>query len=240
MADRYFVDEPIDGPRARLAGSEAHHLAHVMRAKPGDAVTLFDGSGAEFAARIERVGRAEIELAVVARQPVDRELPVPLTLGVALPKGDRQRLLVEKATELGVARLVPLVTEHSTEHQAAAGLDRLRRTVVEASKQCGRNRLMEIRPVEKLGEYLLGTPAESLRLIAQAGRENLGGVLDERIAHPRPNSIALAVGPEGGFTLAEVDVAASHGWQPVDLGPRTLRVETAAVALVAAIVTRLG
>ena len=73
MADRYFVDEPIDGPLARLAGSEAHHLTHVMRAKPGDVVTLFDGSGAEFAARVERVGRAEIELAVVSCEPVDRE-----------------------------------------------------------------------------------------------------------------------------------------------------------------------
>ena len=110
MADRYFVESPIAGDQARLCGAESHHLAHVMRAKPLDEVVLFDGSGAEFLARVERVGRSEIELAVLSRAAVNREARTPLTLAVALPKGDRQRWLVEKAVELGVARLVPLVT----------------------------------------------------------------------------------------------------------------------------------
>src|SRR5688500_9189413 len=101
MSDRFFVETPIDSEQAELIGPEAHHLAHVMRAGPGAEVTLFDGSGAEFAARVTKIGRSRVELTVSARREIDRELPFPLVLGVALPKGDRQKWLVEKATELG-------------------------------------------------------------------------------------------------------------------------------------------
>ena len=102
MAERYFLETPIP-PGAPLpqtvllAGPEAHHLIHVMRAKPGDRVVLFDGSGAEFPAQVERVGRGEAELTILSREEVDLELPLELTLGTALPKGDRQHssLLIE-------------------------------------------------------------------------------------------------------------------------------------------------
>jgi 16S rRNA (uracil1498-N3)-methyltransferase len=236
MADRYFVDQPIDGVLARLVGNEAHHLAHVMRARPGDLITLFDGGGAEFSARVETVGRADIVLAVLARNAVDRELPVRVTLGVAMPKGDRHRWLIEKATELGVARLVPLVTERSGEHQSAASLTRLRRTVIEAAKQCGRNRLMEIDAPQPLANFLDDEPPSSLRVIAQPGEQGWGPVLDEQSAGTDPSGVAMAVGPEGGFTTAERDAAVAAGWQPVGLGPRILRIETAALALTAAVV----
>src|SRR6478736_5732652 len=91
MADRYFVESPIEGSEARLVGGEAHHLTHVMRAKVGHEITLFDGSGAEFAARVERIERAQIVLSVLERREVNRELSFELTLAVALPKGDRRR-----------------------------------------------------------------------------------------------------------------------------------------------------
>src|SRR5688572_8850936 len=110
MSDRFFVETPIESERAELIGSEAHHLAHVMRAAVGAEVTLFDGSGAEFPARVIKIGRSQVELVVLERREIDRELPFPLVLGVALPKGDRQKWLVEKATELGVSRIVPLQT----------------------------------------------------------------------------------------------------------------------------------
>jgi 16S rRNA (uracil1498-N3)-methyltransferase len=239
MADRYFVETPIEGDQARLAGAEAHHLAHVMRAKPLDEVVLFDGSGAEFLARVERVGRSEIELAIVSRESVDREARVRVTVGVALPKGDRQRWLVEKAVELGVARLVPLTTERSNDRLSAAGLERLRRAVVEASKQCGRNRLMEVAAPEPLADFLLHTPSDAWRLLAHPGAKDGRRALDECLApaaDPRP--VALAVGPEGGFSDSEVDLAARNGWQTVGLGPRILRVETAALAFAAAVMVR--
>ncbi len=240
MADRYFVETPIEGPQARLVGAEAHHLAHVMRAKPGHEVVLFDGRGSEFAARVERVGRSEIELAVVSRDPIDRELGVPLSLLVALPKGDRQRWLVEKAVELGVTRLVPLETQRSNDRQSPAVLERLRRAVIEASKQCGRNRLMGIALPEKLADFLTAAPREAVRLLAQRGAQDCQSVLDELVPTRRvPQQVILAVGPEGGFTQAELDLALAGGWQSIGLGPRILRVETAALALTAAVVVRL-
>ncbi len=144
MSDRYFIDEPIAAGRVTLAGPEAHHLIHVMRAGPGQRVILFDGSGDEFPAVVERVGRAEVELAVLSRDHADRELPFELTLAVALPKGERQKWLVEKAVELGVTRIVPLRTRRAVPQPGEQTLTRLRRAVIEASKQCGRNRLLSI------------------------------------------------------------------------------------------------
>jgi 16S rRNA (uracil1498-N3)-methyltransferase len=240
MADRYFVETPIQGPSARLEGGEAHHLAHVMRARPGHEVVLFDGSGAEFVARVEHVGRGEVELAVVSRAAVDRELAVPVVLGVALPKGDRQRWLMEKATELGVARLVPLVAERSQLGPSPGALEKLRRAVIEASKQCGRNRLMEITEPQPLAQFLATADDRHARLICHPGGQSFAEALAALMAPGAvPPSIHLAIGPEGGFTEMEAEQAQARGWQLIDLGPRVLRVETAAVGLAAAIAFRL-
>ena len=239
MADRYFVENPIEGPAACLRGAEAHHLAHVMRAKPGVEVTLFDGGGAEFSARVERVGRSEIELTIVTRHAIDRETRVPITLAVALPKGDRQRSLVEKAVELGVARFVPLQTERGNDRESAAGLDRLRRAVIEASKQCGRNRLMTIDPPEKLADFLAAPDGDAPRLLAHPGAPSCRSVLERLMpSGATPERITLMIGPEGGFTPAEVERAVAHRAHPVSLGPRILRVETAALTLAAAVMVR--
>jgi 16S rRNA (uracil1498-N3)-methyltransferase len=235
MADRYFVESPIEGGLARLVGGEAHHLAHVMRAKVGHEITLFDGSGAEFLARVERIERAEIVLAVLDRREENRELPFELTLAVALPKGDRRRWLVEKAVELGVTRLVPLEVERAIGQDVGAA--RLRQTVIEASKQCGRNRLLEIAQPAPLTNVLDGTGHDALRLIAHTddapGRELLGDVLARQ---PIASRVALAIGPEGGFTDRELQLARADGWTAISLGPRILRVETAALAAAAIIV----
>ena len=134
MTQRYFVDNPIAGENVTLTGAEAHHLLHVMRAKPGDEVVLFDGSGDEFPARVEALRRSEADVVILGRHTVNRELPCPVTLGVALPKGDRQRWLVEKAVELGVTRLIPLETARSVAQPNAKAIERLRRAVIEASK----------------------------------------------------------------------------------------------------------
>jgi 16S rRNA (uracil1498-N3)-methyltransferase len=234
MSDRYFVERPISGSRATLAGTEAHHLIHVMRVKRGDDVTLFDGSGAEFAARVEKVGRSEIELTILCREEIDRELPLAITLGVTLPKGDRQKWLVEKAVELGVARLVPLKTARSVVQPGEQALDRLRRGVVEASKQCGRNRLMEIASPQDWPAFIAATGGEPCRLLAHPsapppGVDLLSGTRDD--AQSPSNRVFLVVGPEGGFTDEEVSEAVAAGWRTVGLGRRILRIETAALLL---------
>lgn len=227
MTDRYFTESPIDGSTVRLEGPEAHHLAHVMRVKPGQQVVVFDGSGREFDALVTKVARVSIELEVVDARQVDRELRQELTLGVALPKGDRQRWLVEKAVELGVSRLTPLVVARGVAPPAERSLDRLRRAVIEASKQCGRNRLMAIEEPRRWETYLTEAPSTAHRLIAHpSGTPFTPPPPDQPIA-----AWHVAVGPEGGFTDDEVSLAARHGWQSVSLGPRILRIETAALYL---------
>jgi 16S rRNA (uracil1498-N3)-methyltransferase len=231
MPQRYFVAPAIVSEaggdrRVLLAGDEARHLVGVMRARVGDEVTLFDGSGSEFAARIVKLGKQAVDLEVVARKEISRELTLPLTLGVALPKGDRQKWLVEKATELGVTRLVPLVTERGVAQPVEAALDRLRRSVIEASKQCGRNRLLEIGQPQTLAEFAATAPPDALRLIAHPGGADVS-------TRTTGDELWAAVGPEGGFTDDEVAVAEHAGWQRVSLGRAILRVETAALALAA-------
>jgi 16S rRNA (uracil1498-N3)-methyltransferase len=243
MPDRYFVEIPITGAQARLEGAEAHHLAHVMRAKPGQQVTLFDGSGAEFEGRVETVGRSTVDLAIVERRSIDRELSRSITLAVALPKGDRQRWLIEKATELGVARLIPLVTARSVAQPVENALARLRRTVIEASKQCGRNRLMEISVAVSFDKFIGQAAFDGERWIAHPGESGLRGGASRFPARRNsqrapanewaPNAIVVAVGPEGGFTEEEARLATDVGFATLDLGPRILRVETAAIAVAA-------
>ncbi len=232
MADRYFVEIPISEDRVVLAGSEAHHLIHVMRAERGVRVVLFDGTGAEFVARVDGVGRKEVELTVLDRSVVDRELPVNLTLGVALPKGDRQRWLVEKAVELGVRRLVPLQTTRSVSRPTRQAPAQLQRTVVEASKQCGRNRLMAIARPQNWAQYVADTRQAPCRLLAHPRARGQDSPKPSKAEFGK-DAVYLAVGPEGGFTEEEVSLAVAAGWRTVDLGPRILRVETAALLMVA-------
>src|SRR5688500_2920803 len=132
MSERFFSNQPISGDRAELTGDEARHLTSVMRAKIGDEVVLFDGSGEEFSATVTTIRKNAVELAIAERREISRELPFSLTLAVALPKGDRQKWLVEKATELGVTRIVPLSTERGVAQPVDSALDRLRRSVIEA------------------------------------------------------------------------------------------------------------
>lgn len=226
MPHRYFTPTPIAADAITLDGAEAHHLLHVLRACAGMGVVLFDGSGCEFDAEVTKCGRATVELAVRERRSVDRELAQPFTLGVPLPKGDRQRWIVEKAVELGVTRLVPLVTERSVATGERGG-EKLDRYVIEASKQCGRNRLMEIASPMAWGEWLAAAPAEARRIVADPTGDALHA-RDEVSGQPT----FAAVGPEGGLSESEVAAARAAQWQVVTLGPRILRIETAAIALV--------
>jgi len=228
MSDRFYSSQPIAGERVTLEGAEAHHLLHVLRVKPGQRVTLFDGSGAEWEAEVTGCGRNDVELRVGTRQILERELPFVLVVGVSLPKGERQKWLVEKLTELGVTELVPLVAERGVAQPTDAALARLERSVVEASKQCGRNRLMRVAKPQTWGQWL--AYALQRRLIAHPGGTPLAA-----LDLGQPQATHLAIGPEGGFTDAEASAALAAGWQSVELGPRILRVETAAAALAAVV-----
>lgn len=231
MLDRYFSAQPIDGPTIVLDGNEAHHLLHVMRAKPGLELTVFDGQGGEFAAEVTACQRSTVEVAVGERQAIERELPFELTLAVAMPKGDRQRWLIEKCTELGVTRIIPLQLTRSAskgDGNKSTGSEKLTRYVIAASKQCRRNRLMEIAEPRSWSDFLDAT-ASGVRLIAHPCGQPLA---DTKGTKTKSGSICIAIGPEGGFTDEEVARAVDFGWDTIGLGERILRIETAALAMV--------
>jgi 16S rRNA (uracil1498-N3)-methyltransferase len=230
MARRCFSETPIEGSRVTLSGSEAHHLLHVLRAAPGMQVVLFDGADAEFDAEVAACQRSSVELNILERREVSRELPFTLTLGIAVPKGDRQRWIVEKTVELGVTRLVPLITERSEKQ----GGEKLQRYVIEASKQCGRNRLMEIAEPQRWADWV----SQDLNATHGARRAWVAHPTGRRLSSAdlqRSLPTLLAIGPEGGLTEREVDDATAAGWEVIGLGPRILRIETAAIGLVAAL-----
>jgi 16S rRNA (uracil1498-N3)-methyltransferase len=260
MSERFYCGPIQANPGAVvvLSGSEAHHLLHVMRAKPGDRVVLFDGQGREYRVELLSGKKAEAQLRVIQVEEVSRELPGRLILACALPKGERQRWLVEKAVELGVAQLVPLLAERSVVRPTWESLDKLRRVVIEASKQCGRNVLMDISPPERLNTFCERLDLPSLRILAHPIEFCGGGpgapwppedalpapaVPTESssvLARVRPyEDVVIAVGPEGGFTPAEVALAVARGWEVVHLGSRILRTETAAVMLSSLVAARL-
>lgn len=229
MNRRFFCPEPIHALRCTLTGPEAHHLVHVLRAKIGMPLTVFDGQGHEFRARIATLAKSTVELDIIDRLDADRESPCRVTLGVALPKGERQRMLVEKCVELGVQRVVPLRTERGVAQPTDAALKRLRRSVIEASKQCGRNRLMDIAKPESLDDFLAsGAQTAVVKWLAHPDPRGPQRTPVSRGDHAE---IGLAIGPEGGFTDEELSWGSDSGWTIIHLGPRVLRTETAAIAL---------
>jgi 16S rRNA (uracil1498-N3)-methyltransferase len=210
-------------------------LLHVYRAKPGMEVILFDGRGSQYPARVVAVERKCVQLEVMEQQQRDCESPRRVTLGVGLPKGDRQHWLVEKSVELGVAELVPLVTARSVAVPGAAAMARLRRTVVEASKQCGRNILMDLATPQTLGDYLREASPDACRVLVHPAADTETTAIADWPLRREGREFCLAVGPEGGFTEQEIALAYDNGWRVAGLGPRILRVETAALTLVAGI-----
>lgn len=232
MSERFYINLPLCPGPFTLDGPEAHHLARVCRLRPGDAICLFNGDGREYPARIVSVARREIDIEITGVEEPLRELPFTLEVAAPLPKGDRSQFLIEKLTELGVTTFVPLLCQYSNPHPRDSKRDKLERWVIEASKQCGRNVLMKIEePAEWEVYCAIGQPEELKVLAHPRGADDLGKLGNEI---ERCKVIRAAVGPEGGFTDDEVARAVQHGWRPIGLGPRILRVETAAIVLTAA------
>ena len=238
---RLFVPgERLGGPRLTLTGPEHRHVGRVLRARPGDALTLFDGAGGEVEAKVVRVERAETELALGARRAVAGPA-VSLTLLCAVPRGPRMDLLVQKTSELGVARIVPVVTERSVARpdaeagQAGAlGEDRPRGG---AAVRAGR-------PPDRRSAGRAGGGAGGSRSSRLGGwrcsRVSSARSLRAALAGTEPAATALLVGPEGGFAPAELAVARAAGFEAVGLGDRILRVETAAIVAVALVAGAYG
>ena len=237
MADRFYTPDPLPPGEYVLSGPEAHHLATVRRFGPGDRVVLFNGDGHDYPAEVVAADRKRTVLTVGEPVAVDRESPVRVEVAAALPKGDRGDFLVEKLTELGVARFVPLLTARTVVEPKEVRLDKLRQAVVEASKQCGRNVLMVVAPLTRWSDYLAASRTDGPRVVLHtADGLSLGAVA----VGSGGRAVTVAVGPEGGFTGEEVAAAEGAGWRRASLGPRVLRVETAAIAAAAAVSSLAG
>jgi 16S rRNA (uracil1498-N3)-methyltransferase len=227
MSERFYLNLQLALGPIDLTGPEAHHLATVCRLRPGDAVRLFNGDGREYPALIRSVTRKAVQLEIHRVDQPQRELAFTLIVTAPLPKGDRAQFLIEKLTELGVTAFVPLSCARSVVHPRESKLEKLHRYVIEASKQCGRNRLMEIRDLADWATYCHAEAGGKLRLLGHPG----GRDYFDAPASTSAAEVDVAVGPEGGFTDEEVARAREAGWQLIDLGPRMLRVETAALVL---------
>ena len=226
-----------NGSEVRLPSDAAHHAIRVLRLGVGEPVVLFDGLGGEFEARITRVDRGEVSVKTGAHCDVERESRLQITLVQGLSSGERMDITLQKSVELGVAAIQPIATVRSVvklkDERAQRRREHWQNLVVSACEQCGRNRVPEVLPVLDLPEWLVGltTPAasdETRLLLSPAAAKPLRDLAT-------PTRMLLLIGPEGGLSMQETELAQSRGFLPVRLGPRILRTETAALAALSAI-----
>lgn len=215
-----------------LTGREARHLADVLRARPGDTVTVFDGKGLEGRAVVRSVEGGRVELEVTETWPASREAPVPVVLYIALLKGDKLADVVRAASELGVTKIVPLVSVHAVAKEMGEGkLERLRRVALEAAKQSERTTVPEV---------LAPIPLRAIPAVEQGFVAHPGSSVRVRDVLDLSTPVAVATGPEGGFSEAEVQILLERGFTPVTLGRRILRAETAPLALLSLVTAGEG
>ncbi len=228
MSERFYTPDALSPGEYVLGGAEAHHLAAVCRFAVGDSIVLFNGDGKEYPAQVVSVGRKEAALNLLRVEAISRELSTRIEVASAMPKGDRGDFLIEKLVELGVARFTPLLTERTIVQPKESRLEKLHQAVIEASKQCGRNVLMEIGPLTRWEPFANAEFNGDRFVLHPAGEAaNTGPTYVERVQ--------FAIGPEGGFTDREVEFAEKCGWKKRSLGSRILRIETAAVAMAAGV-----
>ncbi len=235
---RIFVDSPLSAGVLNLPDAAARH-AQVLRLQPGHALTLFDGTGGEWTATVAQMGRREVTVHVLLHDPVERELPLTVVLAVVMPAGDRMDFVVEKATELGAAAIVPLMSERSvlrlTGERAVKRAAHWQALAVAACEQSGRNRVPTVQPVCSLAEAL-----HTVLAPPPATATHARWLLGWRDAKPwaalsaATKHLTVLSGPEGGLSDAEEAAARAAGFASVCLGPRTLRADTAPLAALAA------
>ena len=232
MPPRLYIDQAIHrDDRFALPAAAARHV-QVLRLQPGDAVTLFNGQGGEWAATVAGMGRRDVDVQVIEHIAAERELSLRVTLALGMPANDRMDDLVEKATELGVAAIQPLLCERSVLRLSGERADKRiahwQGVAIAACEQSGRTRVPQIAAVSNLTVWLqsLGPVQTETRLLLSLRRI-------QPLSAPTAGNVLCLSGPEGGFTEAEEAAALAHGFTPISLGARVLRADTAPLALLA-------
>ena len=236
---RFHCPVPLTpGEEIALPPGAARHV-QVLRMQPGDAITLFhgsiDGPGGEFEATVTRMGRSEVLARIGTHHAVEREAARAVHLLAGITANERMDWLVEKATELGVASITPLLAERSVlklkGERAEKKLAHWQAVAVAACEQCGRNRVPTLHPAQTLADWLQAPPQDGQRLLLSLRP----GTQPLHAAAPGHTGLVFLSGPEGGLSSTEEDLALAHGFAPVTLGPRVLRAETAPLAALAAL-----
>lgn len=243
----YAPAATADVAEIRLTPEESHHLVTVNRCSRGDPVTAFDGRGREWLTTCADPSKGGTVLHVKESR-LAPPLPHAITLGQALPKGSTMDDIVRQATEVGAARIVPLLSERTQVHldgdRAEKKVEKWRTTAIEAAKQCGNPWLPEISPIESYAAFVSATGDYDLRLIASlhGGATTLKPALAHFRAHHghAPRKVLWLVGPEGDFSPAEMTAAITAGFQPITLGPLVLRSDTAAIYALSILSHELG
>lgn len=223
---RFYSQRPLALGTQYLPEDTAHYMSRVLRLQAGAQVQLFDGSGTEFIGQLTEVGKKTVQVELTQQQQGLAESPLQVHLGQGLSRGERMDWVIQKATELGVHALTPLLTERCevrlNDERLQKRLQHWQQIAISACEQCGRSRLPLIHPPQSVAAWQTSVDAE-LKLLLHPEAHPLS-------QHPRPNSLALLIGPEGGLSAAEVEAARAAGFQGVQLGPRVLRTETAPIA----------
>jgi 16S rRNA (uracil1498-N3)-methyltransferase len=235
VTPRLYVDAPLRAETTLALPEPAARHAQVLRLQPGSEVTLFDGRGGEWSACIEAMGKREVTATALQHHAVERELPCRVTLALAMPAGERMDFVVEKATELGAARILPLVSERSVLRLSGERAEKRRvhwqAIAIAACEQCGRNRVPEVQAPQPLAAWLA-----ALDKRADDEQRCLLGWRDAQPwATPSAALVITLSGPEGGFTTDEEELAALRGFAAMSLGARVLRADTAPLAVLAAL-----
>ncbi|GHD64859.1 16S rRNA (uracil(1498)-N(3))-methyltransferase [Jeongeupia chitinilytica] len=236
---RFYLDAPLAGGNTlSLPESLARHV-QVLRMQPGETITLFNGRGGEFAATVTNMGKRNVDVEVGGFDAVERESPLQTVLLQAVSSAERMDFTVQKATELGISRIVPVYSQYCQQRlsgeRAEKRLAHWRAVAAAACEQSGRTRVPQIDPVAALADALAALPQLDLRLLmSPVGAESFRSLAD------RAGSVAMLVGPEGGLSSAEEQLAIAAGFTPLVLGPRILRTETAGPALLALAQARWG
>lgn len=235
---KFFIED-ISGENFMITGENARHMAKSLRMRPGEIITVSDGRGTDYGCEIAEVSDTAVQVKVLYSQPSDVEASVKVTLYQGLPKGDKMDYIVQKAVELGVSKIVPVLTERSVSRpdakSAAKKQERWQKIAVEAAKQSGRGVIPTV---------------ESVTMFRNVGRENTeqlkilfyegGGASMQEILADYPDEIAIFIGPEGGWDKSEVAALESAGAKTATLGPRILRTETAPIAALSVVMFLTG
>ena len=240
----FFTEQDLShASSVTLKGDDAHHLIHVLRARCGEQAELSDACGRTYLCTVESLTGGEVRFAVGGKIEGDRELPASVTLYQSIVKGDKMDLIIQKAVELGTARIVPVITGRTVarpdEKSARRKQERWQKIAASAAEQCGRARIPEVAPVCPFDEALLEAERADRFLFpyeCASGMDQTRSVLTEIEAG---SSVAVMIGPEGGFKLSEVEKARDAGACILTLGSRILRAETAALTALSWLVYQL-